>query len=435
MTGHVLRTCRAAGVDRIVVVVGHEADLVRKGLGSDVEYALQSEQRGTGDAILAAKTLLADWEGTILILAGDVPLIPAETLQRLLQHKGGTGAEVAMLTSYLDDPTGYGRIVRNAQGGVADIVEERDASPEQRAIKEWNPSIYAFSASALWEALAQVQPTNAQGEFYLTDTIRILAERGAHIEAVPASDSRDMLGVNNRVELAHADSILRGRILKQLMLSGVSITDPSCTYIEVDVNIGQDTRIEPNCYLYRGTNIGSDCQIGPDTSIARSTLGDGVVVSFSHLVESVLEDGVKVGPYANLRPGTHLGKRVKIGDFVEIKNAVLGEGVQVNHLSYIGDAEVGEATNIGAGTVTCNYDGFHKHRTTIGKHAFIGSHSTLVAPVQVGDGALVAAASPITRDVPPDALAIARCHATIKEEWAARYRQAKAEERKANQQK
>ncbi len=426
MTAHVVRACRAAGVERVIVVIGHEAEAVRAGLGGDLEYALQATQRGTGDAVRAARPLLEDWQGTILVLAGDVPLLPAETLRRLVGHHQGTGAAATLLTAFLDDPTGYGRVVRDAAGRVARIVEERDATDAERALHEWNPSIYAFDAAALWAALADITPNNAQGEFYLTDTIGALVGQGARVEAVPADDPRDVLGVNTRVELAAAAAILRERILVNLMFSGVTVTDPATTYVDIDVEVGQDTILEPNTFLLRGTRVGEDCVLGPFTRIEAGTLGNGVRVLASQVAESVLEDGVRVGPFANLRPGSHLGPKVKIGDFVEIKNARLGAGVSASHLSYIGDAEIGEGANIGAGAITCNYDGVHKHRTVVGKRAFIGSNATLIAPVTVGDGAYVAAASPIAQDVPGDAMAIARSYPTIKEEWAARRRAAQA---------
>jgi len=428
MTAHVIRACREAGVERIVVVVGHEAERVRAGLGSEVEYALQETPRGSGDAARAAQPLLQDWQGTVLVLAGDVPLLPAEALRRMISHHQETGAAATLLTAFLDDPTGYGRVVRDASGRVTRIVEERDTTPEERAIREWNPSLYAFEAAALWPALAELQPNNAQGEYYLTDTIAALAGQGARIEAIPTQDVRDVLGVNTRVELAAVAAVLRERLLIKMMLSGVSVTDPATTYVEVDVEVGQDTVLEPNTFLLRGTRIGEDCVIGPFARIEASVLGNGVHVLASQIVASTLEDGVRVGPYANLRPGNHLGPKVKIGDFVELKNAQLGAGVSAAHLSYIGDAEVGEGTNIGAGTITCNYDGIQKSRTIIGKRAFIGSHATLIAPVTIGDGAFVAAASPIGQDVPEEALAIARAYPTIKEGWAAQRRAKSASE-------
>ena len=245
MTGHVIRACREAGVERVVVVVGHEAEKVREGLGDGVEYALQSAPRGTGDAVRAAQSLLGDWTGTILVLAGDIPLLPAESLRHLIGHQQGSGASATLLTAFLDDPTGYGRVVRDTRGQVARIVEEKDATPDERALREWNPSIYAFDGPELWTALGEVQPNNAQGEYYLTDTVGILVQRGKRLDAVPVADSRYVLGVNNRVELAAVTASLRERILNGLMLSGVSIIDPASTYIEVDVEIGQDTTIEP----------------------------------------------------------------------------------------------------------------------------------------------------------------------------------------------
>ncbi len=428
MTAHVIRACRQAGVARIVVVVGHEAEAVKAGLGSDVEYVLQAQQRGTGDAVRAAQPLLGDWPGAILVLAGDVPLLSGATLANLLQHHAQTGAAATLLTAFLDDPTGYGRVVRDGEQRVARIVEHKDASETERAITEWNPSLYAFSSAALWVSLADIQPANAQGEFYLTDTIGLLAQRNARLEALPVADALDVLGVNNRAELAGCATILRERLLRDLMLSGVTITDPASAYIDVGVTIGQDTVVEPNSYLLRGTTIGEDCVIGPMTRIENSRLGNGVRVLASQVVDSELADGVKVGPFANLRPGTRLGKKVKIGDFVEVKNSTFHEGAQASHLAYIGDAEVGAGTNIGAGAITCNYDGYRKHRTIIGARAFIGSNSTLVAPVTIGEGAFVAAASAITEDVPPDALAVARERLTLKNGWAAAYhaRQAKA---------
>lgn len=424
MTAHVIRACRAAGVERIVVVIGHAADEVRKGLGEDVEYAYQTTQQGTGDAVRAAYPLLQDWPGTILALAGDVPLLTPESLEGLIRLHHISASAASLLIARLDDATGYGRILRNPEGQVVGIVEEKNATPEQRAIKEWNPSIYAFQASALWSALEQVERNPVTGEFYLTDTIGLLATQKNRIEGVLLKSTQEALGVNNRVELAEAAAILRGRLLRRLMLSGVTITDPANTYVEVDVEVGQDSVIEPNTFLYGNTRIGKNCNIGPLSRITNSILGDDVQVVSSQITGSVLEDGVRVGPFAHLRPGTVLKRGVKIGDFVEVKNAVFGEKAQASHLAYIGDAEVGEGTNIGAGTITCNYDGFNKHRTIIGKNAFIGSHSTLIAPVTIGDGAFVAAASAVPSvAVPEDAMIIARPQPTIKEEWAARYRE------------
>ena len=421
MTEHVIRACREAGVTRVVLIVGHEAEKVKEGLGNDLEFALQVTQKGTGDAVRAAHPLFEGWKGTILVLAGDIPLLPASTLKRLIEQQQVSNAAATMLTATLDDPTGYGRILRNEIGQVVGIVEQKDANETQKAIKEWNPSIYAFDSEALWSSLAELQPNNAQGEYYLTDTVGILNRNGKTVKAISADSSDDVVGVNNRVELASVAETMRKRILNDLMLSGVTITDPSNTYVEVDVEIGQDTVIEPNTFLYRETKIGEDCRIGPMTRISKSVLGDSVHVVTSQIVESVLENGVRVGPFANLRARTKLGEKVKIGDFVETKNATFGAGSQASHLSYIGDAEIGEGTNIGAGSITCNYDGYKKHKTIIGKNVFVGSNSILVAPITLGDGSFTAAGSVVSKDVPEDTLALSRAELIFKEGWAARY--------------
>ena len=431
MTTHIIRACRNAGAERIVVIVGHEAEAVKAGLGDGVEYALQATQRGTGDAAKAAIDLLDDWQGTILIIAGDAPLLRTETLSSLLEHHHQKSAAATLLTAFLDDPTGYGRVIRNNDGSVARIVEEKDATPEQRAIKEWFPSFYAFQGQALWDSLLKVTPHNAQNEYYLTDTIGILVEQGSAVEAVPVADVREVLGVNNRVQLAEVGAFLRQRILTDLMLSGVSIPDPASTYIDADVTIGQDTTILPNSHLHAGTVIGEDCCIGPMCIIRNSKIGNNVQVVASQITDSTLEDNVKVGPFAHLRPQTYLGQGVKIGDFVETKNATFAPNSQASHLAYIGDAEVGEGTNIGAGTITCNYDGFLKYRTKIGAGAFVGSHSTLVAPITIGDNAITAAGSVITEDVPENALGIGRERTVIKPEWATQFRARKRAEKEA----
>jgi bifunctional UDP-N-acetylglucosamine pyrophosphorylase / glucosamine-1-phosphate N-acetyltransferase len=423
LSRHVVEACLAAGVSRTVIVIGHEADAVRAGLGDDLEYALQEQQRGTGDAAKAAESALSGFEGTVLVLAGDVPLLRTETLQRMMDHHRETGAAATLLTAFLDDPTGYGRIVRNADSTVARIVEHKDASPEERAIQEWNPSIYCFQARDFFTALRDVQPNNVQGEYYLTDVIGLFAQSGKRVGAVSTDDPREVLGVNSRVELAEVGRILRERILTELMLSGVTVTDPTSTYVDAGVQVGQDTVLEPQTYLYTGTTIGEECRIGPMTRIADSRIGNGTTIVASQVVDCEIGNEVKIGPFANLRPGCKLADKVKIGDFVELKNAILGEKVSASHLSYIGDAEVGAGSNIGAGVVTCNYDGVRKHRTNIGKNAFVGTNATLVAPVTVGDGAYVAAGSSITEDVPQDALAIARSRPTIKPDWAKRRRE------------
>ena len=422
LTRHVIEACHGAGVERIIVVVGHESESVRAGLGNDVDYALQEEQLGSGHAAQCAAPLLQGFRGTILVLAGDAPLLRAETLSRLLEHHRKAGASATLLTAFLEDATGYGRIVRAADGSIARIVEHKDATAEERAIKEWNPSIYCFESETLFSALNAIRPDNAQGELYLTDAIGILAREGKKVAGVPAEDSAELVGVNNRVELAEVGQTLRKRILRDLMLSGVTIVDPATTYVDAGVSIGQDTVVEPNTFILGASSVGERCFIGPFSRIVDSAIGNNTKILSSQVVESRIANDVKVGPWSNIRPGCRLADGVKVGDFVELKNALLGEKVSASHLTYIGDAEVGEGTNIGAGVVTCNYDGFRKHRTVIGKNAFIGTHTTLIAPVTVGDGAFIAAGSPINQDVPEDSLAIARIRPAIKPDWARKFR-------------
>lgn len=431
MTQHIIGACREAGVARIVVVVGHEAERVKKGLGDEVEYALQSNPKGTGDAVRSAESLLKDWQGSILVLAGDVPLLPAENLRSLIAHHQATDAAMTLMTMEMKNPFGYGRIARDEAGRVLRIVEQKDANTQEQALTECNPSLYAFKGSALWDSLTKITPKNAQGEYYFTDTLQILNEQSAKIEALTGVDPQNVLGVNSRVELAEVTTILRQRILYRLMLSGVTLIDPASTYIEANVQIGQDTVIEPNVYLFGDTVIGEDCVIGSLSRIQSSQIGDRVKIYASQVDQSVLEDDVKVGPFANLRPKTHLCQYVKIGDFVEVKNAKFGVKAQASHLSYIGDAEIGAGTNIGGGTITCNFDGFDKHKTVIGENCFIGSNSTLIAPITIGNEALVAAGSAVAQSVGSGDMVIARSLPTVKEGWAANRRAKKHAEKAA----
>jgi bifunctional UDP-N-acetylglucosamine pyrophosphorylase/glucosamine-1-phosphate N-acetyltransferase len=419
---HVVRACQAIGISRIVVIIGHEADRVRAGLGDDVEYVLQEEQLGTGHAALCAEEALSSFHGPVLILAGDVPLLRPETLADLVAAVRAGGRCGAMLTATMDDPTGYGRVIRAADGGVLRIVEQRDATPEESAIREWNPSIYCFRADGLFERLRRVRAENAQREYYLTDVVGLATADGEHVGALPVRDNAEVIGVNSKVELAEAGRALRERILLRHMLAGVTVADPATTYADLDVVIGRDTVVEPNTHLRGATEIGRGCVIGPNAVISDCRIGDGSTVVASHVVSSDLGAGVRVGPFANVRAGCRIGDCARIGDFVELKNAAIGEGVAAGHLSYIGDAEVGPRTNVGAGTITCNYDGRRKHRTIIGAGAFVGSHTTLIAPVEVGDGAMTAAGTVVTERVPDGALAIARTRQANREEWAVRWR-------------
>ncbi len=424
LTAHVIRACREAGVGRVIVVVGHEAARVRAGLGDEVEYVLQAEQLGSGHAAMCAEEALRDFSGSVLIVAGDVPLVKPETLRRLIAAAAQGDRSGAMLTAWLKDPTGYGRVICDDRGNVLRIVEHRDASPEERAIKVWNPSIYCLKAAGLFEMLHRIGSDNAQGELYLTDVVGLASAAGRPIAAVPVEDAREVLGVNTRVELAEVARHMRMRVLERLMLAGVTVVDPAATYVDVDVEVGRDTVIEPQTHLLGDTTVGERCTIGPMAVVQNMRVGDDTTVVQSRVCDGAIGSRVRIGPFANIRPGCVIRDGAKIGDFVELKNADIGEGVAASHLSYIGDADVGPGTNVGAGTITCNYDGYHKHRTVIGARAFIGSHTTLVAPVRVGDGAMTAAGTVVTEDVEPDSMAIARARQTNREGWAARWRAA-----------
>lgn len=419
---------RSIGIRRVVVVVGHGADLVREAVGGDVEYVEQADQRGTGHAVLAARPALEGHTGEILVLQADNALITNEAAASILQHHRSSRAAATLLTASVDDPGAYGRVLRAADGSVDAIAEVRGALPEVVAVREINAGAYVFDAPVLWDCLAALRPDATTGELYLTDVIRLLVCSGRRVEAVVAGDPTSALSVNDRVELAQAAAILRGRVLREHMVNGVTLEDPATTYIDADVRIGSDTVIRPMTWLSGRTVVGEECEIGPSVRITDCTLGDGVSVQFSVLAGSEVGDGTRIGPFAQLRPGNRIGSKVKIGNFVELKNAALADGVSAGHLAYIGDAFVGEKTNIGAGTITCNYDGKKKHVTRIGPGAFVGSHSTLVAPVEVGEGAYTAAGTVVTQDVPPDALAIGRAAQTNKPGWARRKRELRERE-------
>ena len=419
---------QGAGASRTILVVGHQADLVREAMGPDLEYVLQAEQKGTGHAVLMAESLLRDWDGPLLVLPGDAPLLSDSLLEALLAHHTHSGAAATLLTAVLDDAGAYGRIVRDDETGrVQAIVEARDASPEQLQIREISTSVYAFDPAALFDALSQITPQNAQGEYYLTDAVALLAASGRIVEALVSPDADVVRGVNTRPELVELRALMQARIHHAHGLAGVTILDPLTTHIDAAVKIGPDTTIHPFTLLSGITDIGEDCEIGPGARISDSRLGNGVSVRDSHVTASEVGDECRIGPFANLRPGSVLGQKVKIGDFVELKNAVLGDGVSAGHLSYLGDAEIGPRTNIGAGTITCNYDGVDKHRTIIGADAFVGTHSTLVAPVTLGEGAWTAAGSAITENVPAGALGIGRARQVNKEGWARAKKRHKSE--------
>lgn len=422
MVEHVVRAAEAAGVDRIVVVVGHQAERVRDRLGERVAYAVQSQPLGTGHAVLAAEAAVGEADH-VLVLYGDMPLLEGPVLERLIAAHRRSQAAATLLTVELDDPTGYGRIVRDAGGRVVRIVEEADATAAERAIREVNTGIACYRREPLFAALRRLTPANAQGEYYLVDVVRLLREQGLEVQTVPAPDPEPVQGVNDREALARAEAALRQRIRRRWMAAGVTLIDPASTWIDDDVEIGRDTVIYPNTVLAAGSRIGEGCRLGPGAHIAGSVLGRDVQVWYSVVEQSELGDGCRVGPFSHVRPGCRIAPGVRIGNFAELKNAQVGEGAKVNHHSYLGDARVGAGVNIGAGTVTVNYDGHRKHATVIEDGAFIGCNANLVAPVRVGRGAYVAAGSTVTQDVPADALAIARERQVNKEGWAARWRQ------------
>ncbi|MGI4787431.1 MAG: bifunctional UDP-N-acetylglucosamine diphosphorylase/glucosamine-1-phosphate N-acetyltransferase GlmU [Janthinobacterium lividum] len=421
LLGWAVEAAAGAGAGRTVLVVGHQAEMVQEAMGPELEYVLQAEQKGTGHAVQMAEALLQDWDGPLLVLPGDAPLLSASLLESLVAHHVQTNAAATLLTAVLEEAGSYGRIVRDPMTNrVQAIVEARDASPAQLQIGEISTSVYVFQPAALFAALRRITPQNAQGEYYLTDVIALLASEGQSIEALISPDPDVVRGINTRPELGELRQVLQARVHHALGLAGVTIIDPLTTHIDASVRIGQDTTIHPYTILSGVTDIGEDCEIGPGARLSDAKLGSGVSVRDSHVVASEVGDGCRIGPFANLRPGSVLGANVKVGDFVELKNTTLADGVSAGHFAYLGDAEVGARTNIGAGTITCNYDPFltpTKNMTVIGADAFIGTHSTLVAPVTIGDGAYTAAGSTITEDVPADALAIGRARQVIKPGW------------------
>jgi bifunctional UDP-N-acetylglucosamine pyrophosphorylase/glucosamine-1-phosphate N-acetyltransferase len=421
---------RAIGARGTVVVVGHQGDAVREALaatgpGGDLRFVEQKEQRGTGHALTMAKGAVPGDAAEVVLLYADVPLLGVATVERGLAHHRRTRAAATVLTFTPADPTGYGRIVRRGgrRGPIVGIVEERDATAAQRRLRECNSGIYVFDPRWLWPALDRLSPENEQGEFYLTDVIARLARGRRRVEAVHVDDSLEVAGVNDRRQLAELETVLRARILDRLMEDGVTVLDPAATYVEADVAVGRDTVLYPGVRLEAGTVIGEGCLIGTGCQVGRATLGDGVTLKAYCVVEdAVVEADATVGPFARLRPRSVVRAGAKIGNFAEINRSTIGRGAKVPHVSYVGDATVGEGANVGAGTITCNYDGVAKHATHIGARAFVGTNSSLVAPLQIGDDAYVGAGSVITKDVPPGALAVGRAHQVVKEGWVERRR-------------
>lgn len=418
MVGHVVDTLQHIETSRTLVIVGYGAEAVQAYLGDRVEYALQEQQLGTGHAVLQAKDALGSEEGMTIVICGDTPLISEETLKNMIGLHQESGASATILTAKLDNPFGYGRIIRGEDDRVTRIVEQKDCTPEEAAVQEMNTGTYIFDNHKLFEALASVTNNNVQNEYYLTDVIGILAGRGEVVQGYCMADVAESIGVNDRVGLAEAERLFKERINRQHMLNGVTIIDPANTYIESDVTIGMDTVLLPGTILRGRTVIGDNCTIGPQTEIIDSTIMDEVTIKQSVLQDAYVDSDASVGPFAYLRPGAKIGKHVKVGDFVEIKNATLGEGTKVSHLSYVGDAVVGTNVNIGCGAITVNYDGFNKSLTEIEDDAFVGSNVNLIAPVRIGKGAYVVAGSTITHAVNDGDLAIARERQTNKPGYA-----------------
>lgn len=427
MVEHVINAVRKLGVEEFIAVVGHEAQMVEEALGDGITYALQQEQLGTGHAVMMALPYIKEEEGHVLVVCGDTPLLRTETLKKLWDDHLGSESSCTVLSALLADPTGYGRMVRKDDGTILKIVEQKDASPAELAINEINTGTYCFNLKSLREVIKEITPNNAQGEYYLTDMVALLGAKGLKVNAVIAKDFNETKGINSRGQLAEAEEILRMRKISCLLDDGVTVIDPHSTFVEGDVTVGPDTILEPFTYLRGKTTIGSDCVIGPHADIKDSRIGNGVKVNRAVMNEATVGNDCNIGPFAYLRPGAELKEGVKIGDFVEIKKSTIGEGSKVPHLSYVGDAQVGENVNIGCGTITCNYDGKNKYQTIIRDGVFIGSNTNLVAPVEVGEGAYVGAGSTITKDVPADDLAVSRAKQVNLPGWAAKKRREQSE--------
>lgn len=423
---HVLSAAAGLDPENIILILGHQADRVRK---SAEQYraaiVLQHEQLGTGHAVQQAGEAIAASSGPIIILCGDTPLITAMTLKAVVERHKKSRAAVTLLTTMMDNPSGYGRVVRN-KSGVRAVVEEKDASPAQKKIREVNAGIYCFEKKFLLSSLDRLGKNNAQGEYYLPDAIEIARKKGRGVSALLCSDPDEAMGVNTRYDLSRAERILRDRINRQWMLEGVTMIDPATTIIGSGVSLGRDITLHPNVILEGKTRIGDACVVFPGSRIVDSVIGRGVTVKDCSVIEeSRIADNASIGPFAHLRSGSVIGERARIGNFVEVKKSAIGEGSKANHLSYIGDAVVGREVNIGAGVITCNYDGFEKHPTVIEDNVFIGSDAQLVAPVRIGQGAVIAAGATITRDVPPDALAISRVPQDVREGYVSRRKKMK----------
>lgn len=420
MIHYVLEGIKGAGIERIIVIVGHQGELVAQNLPQDIKTVLQEPQLGTAHALLQAKEELTDFRGDILVMSADTPLVGENLLSDFLGAHRRSGAMITVLTAALEEPAGYGRVVRDSSGKVVKIVEQKDANSSERNIKEINGGIYCFSSAGLFESLGAIGMGNAQKEYYLPDLIELYGKNKKLVVAYQAPCPGDIQGINDRRQLAEVESLIRYRKNEELMISGVTVIDPANTYIDRDVIIGRDSTVYPFTIIEGRSVFGENCSLGPGVHLRDIKAGKHVTIANSVAMESVIEDQCTIGPFAYIRPGCHLKQKVKIGDFVEIKKVTLGKRSKVPHLSYLGDTEVGCDVNVGAGTITCNYDGANKWPTHIGDGAFIGSNTNLVAPVEVGVKAVIGAGSTITKDVPPGALGITRSRQRNLEGWSAR---------------
>lgn len=416
MVNHVVNVSKKSGVNEIVAILGHGSEVVQESLPKDTKIAMQTEQLGTGHAVMMANEHISE-NDTIVVLCGDTPLVNADTLENLFKYHLDNEYHATVLTTKVENPTGYGRIIRDENQDLLKIVEQKDASEEEKLVNEINSGIYCFNGKSLKDALSKIDNNNAQGEYYLTDTVEIMRNNNLKVGAFNGATIEELMGVNSRVELSKAEEIMRKRINTMHMVNGVTIIDVNSTYIEADVEIGNDTIICPGAMIKGKTIIGSNCTIGMNCSISNSRIGDKTEVESSTIIDSIVGNNTTVGPYAYLRPKSNIGNNVKIGDFVEVKNSTIEDNSKASHLAYIGDAYVGKNVNIGCGTVFVNYDGKNKFKSVVKDGAFIGSNSNLVAPVVVEENGYIATGSTITDDVPQGALAIARERQVIKEGW------------------
>lgn len=416
MIDYVIDAVKTANINEFAVVVGHGGDIVKKHLGDNIKTIYQDKQLGTGHAVMCCESFLKCKDGVVIVLAGDAPLINSNTISNVLEYHKVNNFSATILTAEIENPSGFGRIIRDDFGNVERIVEDKDAKEDEKKVKEINSGTYCFNIGELLWALKKINNNNAQGEYYLTDVIEILRKDGKKIGAY-VSDFSEFMGVNSRFQLYEASIVMQQRINTRLMNEGVTIIDLKSTYIDDKVKIGKDTIIYPNVIIEGETSIGEDCIIGPNSRIVDSVIENGVEVQSSIILNSIVKSNAKIGPFAYIRPESEIGKEVKIGDFVEIKKSKIGEGTKIPHLTYVGDADVGEGCNLGCGTITVNYDGTNKHKTIIGNKVFVGCNTNLVAPLKIGDNAYVAAGSTLTEDVPKGALAIAREKQVNKEGW------------------